>query len=252
VTAREIAFVHGFCLIVSSALAKNEDYDPFTSGELKAIEETKKIEKSAASKVECQVTWKNSATVLQIYVEGKRVYEDDQSHWFRYGDPVVLDLDGNGLDDVIKNHYPGSQGLGLGCHLYIYSQYEAGRFVKLQLPAERFTNDDIFDLNKDQRKEFVTCVLVKHEKHNYWVYRCWQLKGRQVISVDDEFNFPRAIWFTAKPNKRLVSPEKLKGIMENYPKLDLSREKEEAEQRHAPDEATDTAPAEQGPRQALR
>ena len=155
----------------------------------------------------------------------EKVHQDRHPYWFHINKPVIVDLDDNGLDDVMKYYYPGSQGLALGCYLYVYSQIEEGKFVRHKLPAERFSNDDVFDLDGDGKKEFVTCALVKFRGHNYWVYRCWQLKGKAIINVDKDHRFPRAVWFTHKPNRRLVGAKTLKQIMKNYPKLELSGER---------------------------
>ncbi len=141
--------------------------------------------------------------------------------WMERTQTIVTDLDKNGLEDVVKDVYYGSQGLCLGCDLMTFSQYAPGKFSVIKVPSERFTHDDICDLDNDGQKEIITCVLVGCEGHNYWVYRCWHLSGHQLVSVDKRYGFPRAVWFTNKPNYRLVAPDLLLKIMSNYPALTL-------------------------------
>ena len=112
----------------------------------------------------------------------------------------------------------------MGCDLIIFSQYEAGHFAKIILPHERFTNEDICDIDGDKKKEIVNCVLVNYENHNYWVYRCWKLDGKELRNADNAYKFPRAIWFTNKPNNTLVSQDVLNEIMKKYPKFEDNKD----------------------------
>jgi len=152
-------------------------------------------------------------------VDGKNVFTETTDIWMTYTKTIVADLDGNGLEDVVKEAYYGTLGLGIGCDLMIFSQHAPGKFSVIVLPSERFSSDDICNLDQQGQKEILTCVLVGCEGHNYWVYRCWHLSGKKVVSVDEQHGFPRAVWFTNKPNHRLVTREHLKTILENYPQI---------------------------------
>ncbi|HQL60976.1 MAG TPA: hypothetical protein PLQ35_01655 [bacterium] len=46
------------------------------------------------------------------------------------------------------------------------------------------------------RKEIVTCLLVRYDGHNYWVYRYWNLLKGELAFVDDKHSLPHAIRFT--------------------------------------------------------
>lgn len=211
-------------MILSAAPAcpLDRDYHPYAPEELKAAEATA-LQSSATSAVECGIRLIEDAGGGQecefvISVDGKAAFSERYDYWLRKScPPLAADLDGNGLADVVLPYYPGTQGLGLGCRLYLYSQIEPGVFAKLWLPAERFSPEDICDLNGDGRREIITCVLIRHEGHSYWVYRAWRLDGPELANVDASLGFPRGAQFTHKPNRRPVEPALLDIIMDKHP-----------------------------------
>ena len=213
----------------ATASALDTNYTPFAKSEMLRINSTRATTgigtRSAIGK-HVVATIVNAATNVmgeswefRIAVDGTNVFTQATDIWMTHTKMIVADLDGNGLEDVVKEVYHGSQGLMLGCDLMIFSQYERGKFSAIKLPAERFTADDICNLDNKGRKEIVTCVLVGNGGHNYWVYRCWNLSGSKLVSVDKEFGFPRAVWFTEKPNRKLVKQDLLEKIIANYPKM---------------------------------
>lgn len=149
---------------------------------------------------------------LAIRIEGKVKYIEKKRYYPYYSQHIVADIDGNRLADLIFKYWPGSQGLGLGCGIVVYLQRENGNFEKLTLPAERFSPEDIFDIDGDGVFEIVTAELVKYQEHNYWLYRCWHIKDYKITNVDSKFEFPKAIWFTFKPNQKLVDNQTARKI----------------------------------------
>jgi hypothetical protein len=217
----KVFFIVLFQLFVSiSAKAFDPNYNPYTDKELKQIKATA-LAPNPKTDVNCiiKITEEGDSKII-IFCKNKSVYEELFNYWFSYMKPIIADIDGNGLDDVVKFYHHGTLGLQLGCDLLIFSQYEKSHFVKLKLPLDRFTKEDICDINNDKKKEIINCVLVNYEGHNYWVYRCWRLEGKILKNIDESTKFPRAIWFTNKPNNTLISPDKLKEIMKNYPAID--------------------------------
>jgi hypothetical protein len=215
----------------AAASALDTNYSPFSKAEMLRINATRAtagIGTRSATGMHVVATVVNTASnaavreswELRIAVDGTNFFAQAVDFWTTHTETYITDLDGNGLEDVVKQAYYGSQGLALGCDLMIFSQYERGKFSAIKLPAERFTADDICNLDNKGRKEIVTCLLVGYGGHNYWVYRCWNLSGSKLISVDKEHGFPRAVWFTEKPNHRRVPQDLLTKILANYPKIE--------------------------------
>jgi hypothetical protein len=218
------------CAATVSALDAN--YSPFTQAEILRINATRATSSTGTHVVASIVNTTTNASEetpweIRITVDGTNVFSQAADYWWRHTKTIVTDLDGNGLEDVVKEAYYGSQGLLLGCDMMIFSQYVKGKFAAITLPAERFSSDDICNLDNKGRKEIVTCVLVDYGGHNYWVYRCWNLSGSKLVSVDKEYGFPRAVWFTEKPNHRLVKQDLLAKIMANYPTIPAEEKKQE-------------------------
>lgn len=205
-------------------LALDTNYCPFSAQEMLRISSTRTTTETGTSVAAIFARTSDGTTEFRIAVGRTNVVAVPVTPWLEHTKTIIADLDGNGLEDVIKEAYPGTQGLMLGCHLMVFSQYLPGKFALIAIPSERFSSDDICDLDGDGSKEIVTCVLVGFENHNYWVYRCWQLSGRKLISVDNQHGFPRAVWFTNKPNRRRLANDLLMKIMVNYPELTLEGE----------------------------
>jgi hypothetical protein len=222
----------GFFLILlfSTFAAVNTFFDPFTKSEQQRRKESH-IQHNTESNVQAIVLQEQNNPMLyllRVSVGGRPVFEKrPENYWFHVGDPIVADLDGNGLDDVVKNFYPGSQGYSFRCTLMIFSQYFYGKFNEFVLPVERFVENDIFDLDGDGVYEIITSCLVKYRAHNYWVYRCWHVNGQKLVNVDRTYNFPRAILFTKrsypthKTTRELESSETVSQIMKNYPNSEI-------------------------------
>ncbi len=210
---------------LSPAFALDPNYCPFSRAEMKLVKTTR-VKNASHSNVAASVIHTGEDTrVFRITIGGTKVYEETVDIWMERTRTIVADLDRNGLEDVIKEVYHGTQGLGLGCELLIFTQYESGKFARILIPSERFTPDDICDLDGDGKKEIVTCVLVKYGGHNYWVYRCWNIPGAKLACVDAKHGFPRAVWFTKKPNQQLIKPDLLQKITDNYPVFSTEKTK---------------------------
>jgi hypothetical protein len=203
----------------SVARALDTNYSPFSSAEMVRVSATRATSTTGAELVATFVKTADDAAEFRLAVGGKTVLTRTVDVWLEHTKTIIADLDGNGMVDVAKEAYHGTQGLCLGCELMIFSQYASGKFSVITIPSERVTPDDICDLDNDGQKEILTCVLVGCEGHNYWVYRCWHSSGQSLVSVDGQYGFPRAVWFTNRPNHRLVPHDLLKKIMANYPEI---------------------------------
>lgn len=218
----------------ATASALDANYSPFTGKEMLLINATRATSgigtlSATGTHVVASVintTPKGESWEFRIAVDSTNVFSQAADIWMTHTKTIITDLDGNGLEDVAKEAYHGSQGLGLGCDLMIFSQYAPGKFSVITLPLERFTADDICNLDNKGQKEIVTCVLVGDGAHNYWVYRCWHLSGSKLVSVDKEYGFPRAVWFTEKPNRKLIKRDLLEKIMANYPNITVEGKKQ--------------------------
>lgn len=208
-----------------SVYALDGNYSPFSDAEMKRVKATQ-IKNAPHTKIIADATYTEDGNcVFRISIEGTPILRETGNNWMMNTKTIVADIDGNGLADVIKEIYPGTQGLGLGCSLLIFSQYERGKFSRIFLPSERFSPEDISDFDEDSKKEIVTCVLVECEDdknkamHSYWVYRCWKLSGTKLVCTDAQHGFPRSIHFTNKPNHERIKLDLLKKIMVNYPTI---------------------------------
>ena len=226
-------FIQIFIVTWAAAVsALDTKYSPFSEAEMLRIRATRATSGSgthSATGKHVAATVVNTASnasceswEFRIAVDGTNVFAQATDIWMTHTKTIISDLDGNGLEDVAKEVYHGAQGLCLGCDLMIFSQYAPGKFSVITLPSERFTSDDICNLDNKGQREIVTCVLVGCEDHNYWVYRCWHLSGKKLVSVDQKYGFPRAVWFTNKPNHRLVARDLLTKILANYPYIEES------------------------------
>ncbi len=206
----------------SAAFALDKDYSPFTVKEMSRVAATRTESETGQNVATSFVRSEECDGEFRIAVGGANVLVQPTDNWSQMTKTVIADLNKDGLEDVVKEVYHGTQGLGLGCDLMLFSQYAPGKFSVITVPSDRFTSDDICDLDKDGQKEIITCVLVMCEGHNYWVYRCWHLTGHELVSVDAKYGFPRAVQFKNKPNHQLVAPELLTQIMANYPDITLA------------------------------
>ena len=198
-------------LIGNVANGVPSDYNALSKGE-RIAQQKRCIQLREHTSISYDLSQTGGDDYLAIKIEGKVKYIEKKQYYPRYSRGIVADIDGNRLDDLIFEYWPGSQGLGLGSGIAVYLQRENGNFVKLILPAEHFSAKDIFDIDGDEVFEIVTAQLVKYEKHNYWLYRCWHIKDYKITNVDSKFDFPRAIWFTSKPNNKLVDKESARKI----------------------------------------
>lgn len=209
-----------FLLIFNVANAVPSNYNALSEKERKAQQE-QSIRPPEHTRISYDLvqTGENNDH-LAIKIDGKLKYIEKKGFYPKYLDSMVVDIDRNGLDDLIFEYWPGSQGLALGCGIALYLQQQNGDFKKLTLPAESFSPRDVFDIDGDGRFEIVTVQLVNYLDHNYWVYRCWQIKNYEIVNVDERFDFPRAIWFTFKPNQKLVDKETTQEIISNTQKTE--------------------------------
>jgi hypothetical protein len=149
-------------------------------------------------------------------VNGKVRYTEDLSDQPRYSLGMYVDIDRNGLGDIIFSSVPGRDDPGFRKGVAIYLQRKGGDFVKFFLDAEGYSNEDIFDIEGDGVFEILTARLVSFNNQTYWVYRCWNIRDFELVNVDDRFGFPRAILFTFQPNNKLVEKNVIRDIMKNY------------------------------------
>lgn len=144
-------------LIGCTSFAYDPNYSPYTKTEVSIIEQTKfkPLEKS-------DIRWtmtrhEDGEVVFQILEDETILVHEVHDDWFHYHEPLVADLDGNGPADVIKERFFGTQGLGLGRHLLIYSQYEKRKWKCIPIESDRFTLEDIHDLDRDGKLHRVAC-----------------------------------------------------------------------------------------------
>ncbi len=162
---------------------------------------------------------------FEIYANNRLAYRDlhsIQAWWFyRFSSIRVVDIDGNGLEDVVKPFYNGAQGLMLGQDVYFYLQIAPERFQKFSLAAEAFAFSDIFDIDGDGIYEIVNSIVQggigpDRKIHNYWIYRCWNLTLEGLVNVDEKCGLPLATLFTHQENHRLASWQTHQNLVDRF------------------------------------
>lgn len=205
--------------IVWQAYALNSDYNPFSDSEMEQIHASAlKNDKQPTIRCITKLTEENVCR-FTIYRGDKLLYAEVFDLWFRYSDTYIADLDNNGLEDVVKPHYRSTEKLDDGCELLIFSQYEPGKFARFDMPVERFSPKNVFDMDGDGHREILSCALVEYDQHNYWLYHVWHLEGDRLVCVDAKWDFPRAIRYTQGPNQRPASQSDLAQIVVRAPSI---------------------------------
>ena len=195
------------------APALDTNYTPFSDAEMVRISASA-LQSEHHPAIHCitKLTEENVCR-FTIYQGERLLYAEVFDEWFRHSNTYIADLDNNGLDDVVKARIRSTSELVDGHELLIFSQYEPGKFARFNLPAERFSPENVFDMDGDQHREILSCDLVEYKQHNYWLYHLWHLDGNRLVCVDKAFDFPRAIRFTSGPNQRPVLADDLAQIV---------------------------------------
>jgi len=200
-------------IAAKAAQALPISYNPLTTDEQKIQQRTRIKPKKKSLLSYSLVQTGSKQDRLEIKIKNQLSYTEKKNFYPKYLNGNMTDIDGNKLDDLIFQYWPGSMGLSLGCGIVLYLQQPSGTFQKLTLPTEQFQLKDIFDIDGDGIFEIITALLVKYNGHSYWLYRCWQIKNHRILNVDEKFDFPRAIWFTHKPNDTLLGEKTTKKIL---------------------------------------
>lgn len=205
----------GLSTFVHLGWAIEKEYSALTKAE-QTRQKTHAIAAKTVSSVSHSMIFQENSDkhLFTIFVDGKIGWQELKEFYPKYFHNWIVDIDGNGLDDVLFDAWPGSQGLGLGCSTHLFLQQKDGTFKKRILPAERFELKDVVDLNGDKKYELVTCLLIRYQDHTYWTYHCWKIQDYRIVNVDKAFGFPRAVQYKFKPNTKRVDAEMLKGILQ--------------------------------------
>lgn len=216
-----------FWYFLSIACAINPDsyYNPFSKKELKArvVQNNKKSNiRMALDRVKDEED--ENRYIGNIYFDNKIVYQEYELEYhlsvqhrgctFDPDKSIIADIDSNGFEDLLLPVDGNSNGMPfLSDHLLIYSQVDGGKFLKFDIPAVSFSQEDIVDFDNDGKFEFVTEILAEAYHHSYWVYRVWRLEKGRIVSVDEQFGFPRAVQFTHRSNSKTEPSKNLFEIM---------------------------------------
>jgi len=200
----------------SKGFAFDERYPPF---ETKAFEDRtlKAVRINGAEKGEFRdkdltISWETKAVrssevdvryksklVVRVELPGK----DDYSNFL--GEIYYVDLDGNGLSDIII--HPAFYGSGLGSFYKtttLLLQVSPGQFRRLDFSSFYFDPRDFIDLKGDGRYQLLIMQLADSlPRHNFWVYVPYEIKDFN-LRMDKKLHpdFPKFIWYTEKPNSK--------------------------------------------------
>jgi signal peptidase I len=114
------------------------------------------------------------------------------------------DLNGDKNDDlIVLSNY---RGCGLGAivdHVDIFIKKKGHGYKLIAYDTFSAGIEDFLDINNDGKTEILTANFYEGEKHNYFVYRVYVIKGEDFVNVDKNVKgFPRFIWYTFKPNDK--------------------------------------------------
>lgn len=126
-----------------------------------------------------------------------------------------VDLDSNGLKDVII--FYNYRGNGLGAQkdkVEIFLKKKQGAYQKISYDTLSGGLEDFVDLDKDGRYEVIITDFYSGSKHNYFTYNIYKLTNYKLVNADAQFKgFSKFVWITYKRNDKdtthLTQEEKL-------------------------------------------
>ncbi len=155
---------------------------------------------------------------ISIYVEGELAFEPNSGESFRTISQSIVDIDGNGLDDVLLVE----PDCGALCEKYfsIFSQVSPRQFTRIRGKTNFWFGDKILvDFDWDEKLEIITSLKVgrtRNENFEYMIYRAWRLQGDKLVNIDSELGFPRAIEWNALEIGTEVDSETLTYLSDRY------------------------------------
>ena len=140
----------------------------------------------------------------------KEIELPEDGRWSNFlGDIYYVDLDHNGLPDIVIN--PAWHGCGLGSFIttkLIYFQIAPGKFRRLEFTSFYFEITDFVNFDRDGNPEVLMMQLASlncsdKKLHNFWVYVPYKIKDfNLVMDRNGHPDFPKFIWYSKKPNNQ--------------------------------------------------
>jgi len=129
-----------------------------------------------------------------------------------------VDLDGNGTKDfIVFYNYRGSGLASQKDRADIFLKNKGGSYQKISFDTLSAGLEDFVDLDRDGKYEVIITGFYSGNKHNYFTYDIYKLKGYRLVNADNRYSaFPKFIWITYNKNDKdtvhLTSEEKLAHI----------------------------------------
>jgi len=129
-----------------------------------------------------------------------------------------VDLDGNGTKDfIVFYNYRGNGLASQKDRVDIFLKNKGGSYQKISFDTLSAGLEDFIDMDRDGKYEVIITGFYSGNKHNYFTYDIYKLKGYRLVNADNRYSaFPKFIWITYNKNDKdtahLTDEEKLAHI----------------------------------------
>ena len=115
-----------------------------------------------------------------------------------------VDLDANGVKDfIVFYNYRGSGLASQKDRVDIFLKNKGGSYQKISFDTLSAGLEDFVDLDRDGKYEVIVTGFYSGNKHNYFTYDIYRLKGYRLVNADNRYSaFPKFIWITYNKNDK--------------------------------------------------
>lgn len=165
-------------------------------------------------------TW--DTAYISIYRNSKLLHTFFEPLGFNPIDPLrIADFNGDGLNDLkIIFPYMGNGIASLNTRVVYLMQQKDGYFTKVSYFDKFGANNVERDFNGDGNYEIITMKLMSYQNHSYWLYNLFSFKNFDLVSVNDQYNYPILIQFLYRDNYKItnkVTRQKMKEFAQKKP-----------------------------------
>ncbi|WP_416438335.1 hypothetical protein [Phnomibacter sp. MR] len=150
-------------------------------------------------------SWDSS--FISIYRNSKQLQTFFEPLGFKPFEPVRLaDFNGDHLTDIkLILPYMGNGTAALNVRVVYLLQQKDGSFTKVSFFDKMAKNRPERDLNGDGNYEIITMTLMGYQNHSYWLFNLFNFKNIDLISVNNQHNYPILIQFLYRDNYKITN-----------------------------------------------